>query len=82
MGLMFKKNFDYALMFEHCNSIHTMFMKVPIDILMCDKEDKILYVYNNFKPWKIILPKRNVYCTYELPSNTNTYQVGDTIIKS
>lgn len=68
-GLMFKKNIDYCLLFKNCNSIHTFFMKENIDVVMTDKNNKILYIKKNMKKNRIILPKRGVYKTYEFPSN-------------
>ena len=41
LGLMFKKNIDYALLFKRCNSIHTFFMKEKIDVVMTDKNNFI-----------------------------------------
>lgn len=69
-GLMFKKNI-IPLCFPKCNSIHTFFMFKCIDIIMTDKDNKVLYIYRNLKPFRIILPKKNVYYTYEFPINTN-----------
>ena len=77
MGLMFKKNFDYGLCFKRCNSIHTFFMREKIDVIMTDKNNKVLYVYNNLKKYRIILPRRKVYYTYEIPCNNNIYNIGD-----
>lgn len=71
-GLMFKKNIDYALLFKKCNGIHTFFMKEEIDVILTDKNNNILYTYTSLKPWKIILPKKNVYNTYELPKGSIT----------
>ena len=42
-GLMFKKNISYGLCFPKCNSIHTFFMSKPIDVIMTDKEYKVLF---------------------------------------
>ena len=67
LGFMFKKNINYGLCFPKCNSIHTFFMRIPIDVIMTDKDYNILYIFKNFKPNKIILPKKNVYYTFELP---------------
>ena len=78
IGLMCKKNIDYCLCFPKCNSIHTFFMLESIDVIMTDKDNNILYTYKNLKPWKVILPKRNVYYTYEFPNNyieKNDYQI-------
>ena len=69
MGFMFKKNINYALLFNKCNSIHTFFMKENIDVIMCDKKNNILFYYNNLSKNKIILPKKNVYKVIETPTN-------------
>lgn len=68
-GLMFKKNFNYGLVFPKCNSIHTFFMKENIDIIMTDINGNVLYTYKDFGSNKIILPKKNVYYTFEFPAN-------------
>ena len=68
-GFMFKKNINNALLFNKCNSIHTFFMKENIDVIMCDKDNNILYFYKDLKKNKIILPKKNVYKVIETPSN-------------
>lgn len=69
IGFMFKKDINCALMFNKCNSIHTCFMRKNIDVIMCDKDNNILYYYNNLKKWKVILPKKDVYIVYECPVN-------------
>ena len=56
-----------------------MFMFINIDVYMTDNNNKILYIYKNLKPNKIILPKKNVYYTYESPVNYFNYKVGDYI---
>lgn len=67
-GLMFIKNFDYILKIK-CNGIHTFFMKTNIDVILTDNNKKVLYIYRNLKPNKIIFPKKNVAFTYEMPVN-------------
>ena len=69
MGFMFKKNINNALLFNKCNSIHTFFMKKKIDVIMCDKDNNILFYYKNLNKNKVILPKKNVYKVIETPSN-------------
>ena len=65
-GLMFKKNFNYILKFK-TNGIHTFFMKTKIDVVLTDKVGNILYIYKSLKPNRIILPKKHVTYTYEMP---------------
>ena len=76
-GFMFKKNINYGLCFNKCNSIHTFFFFFKIDVIMTDKNNKILYIFNNLGPCRIILPKKNVYYTYEIPNGYNSYKIGD-----
>ena len=79
-GFMFKKNIDFCLCFPKTNSIHTFFMKEKIDVIMTDKDNKILYLCKNLNKNKIILPKRHVYYTYELPSDCiNNLKLNDYI---
>ena len=75
-GFMFKKEINNALLFNKCNSIHTFFMKCNIDVIMCNKDNKILYYYNNLGKNKVILPKKGVYKTIELPVNYFDIEIG------
>ena len=76
-GLMFQTKFDYILKLK-ANGIHTFFMKCNIDVILTDKNNKILYVYKNLKPNKIILPKKNVKYTYEIPTGCfDDIKIGD-----
>lgn len=80
LGLMFKKkDSHYCLCFPKCNSIHTFFMRQNIDIIMTDKNNVVIHVIKSLKPWKIILPKKNVYYTYEFSENIVNYKIGDNI---
>ena len=77
-GLMFTNQFDYCMKFEKCNSIHTFFMCTSIDVVMTDKDDNVLFVFKDVKPWRVILPKKGVYNVYELPGgsiNSNVKKV-------
>ena len=70
IGLMFKKNISYGLLFNNCRSIHTFFMKEEIDIIATDKNDNIIKEYKNVKPWKILIAPKGTKKIYELPKKT------------
>jgi len=55
IGLMFRKKMDGfdALIIEDCKSIHTCFMKYPIDVVFIDRKNKIVKIKNNIKPWRV-----------------------------
>lgn len=65
---MMEKNINRALLFDKCNSIHTFFMKENIDVIMCDNDNKVLFVYKDLPKNKIILPKKRVRKVFETPS--------------
>ena len=77
MGFMFKRKINYGLCFPKCNSIHTFFMFKSIDVSMTDKYYNILYTYKNLKPNKIILPKKDVYYTFECPANKFKFNTNE-----
>lgn len=55
IGLMGKENmngFD-GLLIKPCNSIHTFFMRFPIDVIFLTKEFKVVKVVENLKPWRM-----------------------------
>ena len=78
-GFMFKKNINYAILFNHCNSIHTFLMKENIDVIMCNKNNIIIYYFNDLTKRKIIWPKKNVYKTIDLPVNYFNFKLGTKI---
>ena len=77
---MFTTNIDRALLFNQCNSIHTFFMKENIDVIMCNKDNEILYYYHNLPKNKIILPRKNAYKTIELPVDYFNIKINSKII--
>ena len=78
-GFMFKKKIHTAIRFQ-TKSIHTFFMKEEIDVLITDKENKILAYYKNLEKNKIIYNFK-AYYIYELPKNSiKKIKAGDTLI--
>ena len=80
-GLMNKKNIDYGLLIPNCKSIHTFFMLENIDVLLLDKNNRILMINRNIKPNKILIFKnKNKTNILELPNNTSiNLKVNDII---
>lgn len=79
-GFMLKKNIDKALLFDKCNSIHTFFMRENIDVIMCDKNNKVLFYYRNLGKNKVILPKKGVRKVFETPGNYFDVVIGKKMI--
>lgn len=53
-GLMFVKDMpaDEGLLIERCNSIHTCFMRFPIDATFMDADGNVVKVVRNIPPWR------------------------------
>ncbi len=79
IGFMFqKKTITTGKIFPKCNSIHTFFMFQKIDVIVTDKNNKILVLYPSLRPNRIIFPQKNGYYIYELPLGIcKYYHIGD-----
>ena len=80
---MFKRNINYALLFEHCNSIHTFFMKENIDIIGLDENNEVIYKYENLPKNKIIKInyERKKTSILELPKHASSkIKIGTILI--
>ncbi|OWT32691.1 hypothetical protein BGI41_06375 [Methanobrevibacter sp. 87.7] len=89
-GLMLKDKINYPLIFiipENYllkTGIHTLFMKIPIDILFIDKENRI-YDTCSLKPWHFYTPKKEAKYIIELEYgfiNKNKVEIDNKIIIS
>lgn len=77
-GLTFKKKITEDYLFPRCQSVHTFFMKVNIDIIAINEAGKIIKIYRNISPNKIIFGPKETYAIMETKANSN-YQEGDNI---
>ena len=71
VGLLGKKMIaeNFALWISPCKSIHTFFMKFPIDVLFVDKNLCVISTFNSVKPWRIILGGRKSHSVFEMKAN-------------
>ncbi|MFC1594069.1 DUF192 domain-containing protein [Candidatus Omnitrophota bacterium] len=71
-----------ALIIHACNSIHTFFMRFPIDVLFLDKSERIVGLVENSVPFRLSRIYFKATHVVELPaftiSRTNT-ELGDQI---
>lgn len=59
LGYMFRKKPHYeAILIKPCNSIHTFFMKFPIDVLFLNGDMEVVKKIDGLKPGKIIMPQK------------------------
>ena len=70
IGLMFRKHplDSDGLLLEPCNSIHTFFMRYALDIVFLNKNNEVVKVLRNLKPWRMTWIYFRASKTLELPA--------------
>jgi uncharacterized protein len=54
IGLMFvSKPRTNGILLDPCNSIHTFFMKYPIDVIFLNRSNEVVKIIKNIKPWRM-----------------------------
>jgi uncharacterized protein len=68
-GLLGKEEFHkgQALIIRPCQSIHTFFMRFPIDVLFVDKNNKVIKTIDNLRPFRLVPVYFNSAFVIELP---------------
>jgi uncharacterized protein len=56
-GLMGRRSLpgQEGLLIDPCNSVHTMFMRFPIDVVFLDRGDRVIKVAAELKPYRAAL---------------------------
>ena len=66
LGYMFRKEPHYeGILINPCNSIHTFFMRFPIDVLFVDENMKVVKKIENLKSGKMIMPQKKAEMVIE-----------------
>lgn len=53
-----------------CSSIHTFFMRFPIDVLFLDGESRVVFLAKGLKPFRVSPLVLGARCAIELPAGT------------
>lgn len=65
-GYMFRRKPHHkAIIIKPCSSIHTFFMKFPIDVLFIDQSNKVIKKLTNLQPRKVIMPVKDAETVIE-----------------
>ena len=78
VGLLGRTDAGGGLFIEPCSSIHTWFMKFPIDVVFLDAQDVVLAVYAALGPWRMTRWVRGAQRVLELDvGRVGATEVGD-----
>jgi uncharacterized protein len=85
IGLLGKRSLkpDSGVWIVPANAIHTVGMLFSFDVVMIDKNYRVVSVKELVKPFRIILPKLRAESVIELPAHTifrSRTEVGDELI--
>ena len=82
VGLMGRSSLapGHGLLIRPSNGVHTLWMRFAIDVLLLDREYRVLSVYENLRPFRMTSINWKAASALELPSGTITAtdtQAGD-----
>jgi len=85
IGLLGKRSLkpEAGVWIVPANSIHTVGMLFSFDVVMIDKDFRVVSVTELVKPFRIVLPKRRAESVIELPPHTifrSRTEVGDQLL--
>ena len=72
----------YGLIIRPANSIHTFFVFTALDLLYLDRDNRVLRIVSDLKPWRVGPVVRRSKWVLELPAGTvarTAMQPGDII---
>ena len=74
-GLMGRREIPSSggMLLRPCSSIHTSFMRIPIDVVYINKHNVVLAIDNNLPPWRLGRIRFSTFSTstvLELPAGT------------
>ncbi|MCK4912158.1 MAG: DUF192 domain-containing protein [Candidatus Omnitrophica bacterium] len=80
-GLMFRESIDKeeALVFYHTPSIHTFFMRFPIEVVFLNQKMQVKEIYQELKPKRVVFSTFS-FIAIELPAfktSNKTLEIGD-----
>lgn len=81
-GLMLRKGLEAGegLFIDPCSSIHTLWMRFPIDVVYVDRRHRVVRLSEAMRPWRLGPVRTRGKYVVELPAGTiacSGTQVGD-----
>jgi uncharacterized membrane protein (UPF0127 family) len=81
-GLLGRPGLDdgHGMLFKGAGSLHTLFMRFPIDVIYTDREGKVVKAVKAVRPFKLVTAPLRCHYALELPSGAilaSRTEVGD-----
>ena len=72
----------HGVLITPCASVHTFFMRFPIDVIFLDRDSRVVRIIPAMKPWRTALGGRGARSALELEAGAaeaNGLQPGDSV---
>jgi len=81
LGLQFRRSLERGsgLLLAPCASIHTMWMRFPIDVVMLSERGVVLLVKRSLNPWRVLTAPPGTFAVLELPAESASADPGDVL---
>ena len=72
IGLLGRESLDpgAALVLDPCDTIHTWFMRFPIDVIFASRDGEVIRAFDEVRPFRLARGTRRARITIELPSGS------------
>ena len=79
VGLQFRRPLpaDAGLLLVPCNSVHTCFVRFPVDVVFLDNRGCVLAVRHNLRPWRFAFGPRKTHAVLEMTTGSAELQPGE-----
>lgn len=70
-GLQFRRSLPprSGVLLDPCSSLHTCFMRFPIDVIHLDNENRVISVSRSIQPWRLHLCPKDTRSVIETMPN-------------
>ncbi|MBQ8756581.1 MAG: DUF192 domain-containing protein [Lentisphaeria bacterium] len=68
IGRHFEEGKLDAMVFPRCNAVHSMWMRIPLDLIFLDKANRVAGLKQDFRPWGLPVCCAKAETTIELPA--------------
>jgi len=78
VGLQFRRPLpsDAGLLLVPCNSVHTCFVRFPVDVVFLDGRGYVLAVRHNLRPWRLAFGPRKTHAVLEMTAGAAGIEPG------
>ena len=80
-GLQFRRPLPAAagLLLVPCNSVHTCFVRFPVDVVFLDNRGCVLAVRHNLHPWRLAFGPRKTHAVVEMIAGVAGVEPGQAL---